>query len=130
MFFLQEILSTEEKKKIYDKHGLKGLQEGTGPDHSDIFSHLFGGFFGGAGGGGGSSRQQQCEPIVLQLTVTLEDFYNGGLEIKRTVDRIFMCGTCSGKGGKPGMNPRRCKGCHGTGMKVTIQHIGGEFQNL
>jgi DnaJ family protein A protein 2 len=125
--FAYEILSDPEKRKIYDKYGYKGLQEGISDmDHADIFSHLFGSsfsrFFGGS-----SHMRQKCEPIVLNQLVTLEDLYIGGKEIKESVDRIVVCNRCDGSGGKPGINPKKCKFCDGTGIKVSIQHLGGNF---
>lgn len=121
--YAYEILSNPEKRNIYDKYGYKGLQEdaaGGGMDHSDIFSHLFGGFFGHSS----SSMKQKCEPIVINQLVTLEDFYNGGKEFKETIDRIMLCNLCSGTGGKAGVNPKKCKFCDGSGVKVHIQYMG------
>lgn len=71
--YAYEILSDPEKRKTYDRYGVKGLQEG-GADTNDMFSHIFGSFFGGSSG---SSRSgpSQCEPIVAQELVTLEDLY-------------------------------------------------------
>lgn len=67
------MLSDPKKKSLYDKYGLKGLQEGghDGPGfgHDDIFSHLMrGGLFGGMGGMGGMrSTNRQGEDTVHQL---------------------------------------------------------------
>lgn len=133
--FAYEILSDPEKRKIYDKYGYKGLQEGGGMDHSDIFSHIFGGMgmgmggmgMGGFFGGGSSHMRQKCEPIVISQLVSLEDLYLGGKEVKEQVDRIVVCNRCDGSGGKPGFSAKTCRSCSGSGMKVTIQHIGGNM---
>uniref|UniRef100_A0A8C4R410 DnaJ homolog subfamily B member 11 n=1 Tax=Eptatretus burgeri TaxID=7764 RepID=A0A8C4R410_EPTBU len=46
-----EVLSNEEKRKIYDRHGEEGIKDGGHQSHGDVFSHFFGDFgfefFGG-----------------------------------------------------------------------------------
>jgi len=44
-----EVLSNEEKRKIYDKYGIDGLKEGGGG--GDPFADILGGLFGKRGGG-------------------------------------------------------------------------------
>ena len=71
------MLSDPKKKEVYDRYGLKGLQEGGDPrgDHfggfgGDIFSELFGHSRGGAGmffGGGGHRGRQRGEDIIKPL---------------------------------------------------------------
>jgi DnaJ-class molecular chaperone len=57
-----EILTSADKKAIYDKYGLEGLKEGGGGGHGgagfDIFDHLFGGGGGGSPGGRGQGKPQ------------------------------------------------------------------------
>eukprot|EP01147_Barroeca_monosierra_P003090 gene3091-8194_t len=75
-----EVLSDDEKRKIYDKHGEEGLKKNAGQHHDpfDMFSSMFGGSFFGFGG---NKQRQQDTPrgadIVLDLQVTLEDLYDG-----------------------------------------------------
>ncbi|CAG9797919.1 unnamed protein product [Chironomus riparius] len=123
--YAYEILSDPDKRKTYDRYGVKGLQEG-GADTNDMFSHIFGSFFGG-GGGGRSSGPQQCEPIVMQELVTLEDLYVGGREIPRKITRIIGCTKCNGQGGK---NVKKCKECRGTGTKIIIHQMGFMTQQI
>lgn len=122
--FAYEVLSDKEKRALYDRHGIKGLQEGGGFD-DDMFGSLFGRFFPGFGfGGPGRSRgPPKCENTVLSVKVTLEDIYNGGKTVPVTYNRINICDKCDGKGGKAGAAVK-CRNCSGTGIKVTIQPIG------
>lgn len=75
--FAYEVLSDPKKRSIYDKHGLKGIQEGT-PDgpfgHDDIFSHLFGGGIFGMGMPGMRSRQHRGEDTVHPLKYAIDFF--------------------------------------------------------
>ena len=73
-----EVLSNEEKRRIYDQEGEEGLNDdgrGGGGDPFDIFSSFFGG--GGGRRGRGRSQKQQLAPLHIQLPVTLKDLYNG-----------------------------------------------------
>lgn len=121
--YAYEILSDPEKRRTYDRYGVKGLQEG-GADANDMFGSIFGQFFGGARG---HSGPQQCEPIAMQELVTLEDLYIGGKEIPRKVTRIICCGKCSGSGGK---NVKKCKECRGTGTKIILHQMGFMTQQI
>ena len=106
---------------------MKGLQDG-GSDDNDMFSHIFGSFFGGGGGGGRSrSGPAQCEPIVTQEAVSLEDLYVGGREISKKVTRVTKCTKCGGAGGK---NVKKCRECRGTGTKIIIHQMGFMTQQI
>lgn len=122
--YAYEILSDPEKKKTYDRYGVKGLQEG-GADANDMFGSIFGQFFGG--GRGGPSGPQQCEPIVIQELVGLDDLYVGGKEIPRKVTRIVLCSKCSGTGGR---NVKKCRDCRGTGTKIILHQMGFMAQQV
>ncbi|XP_032821313.2 dnaJ homolog subfamily B member 11 [Petromyzon marinus] len=75
-----EVLSNEEKRKTYDRHGEEGLKEGGHGSHADAFSHFFGDF-GFEFFGGGSRQQDRNIPrgsdVVMELEVTLEEVYSG-----------------------------------------------------
>lgn len=121
--YAYEILSDPEKRKTYDRYGVKGLQDGGASDN-DMFGSIFGQFFGGRGG---PSGPQQCEPIVMQEVVTLADLYTGGKEIPRKVTRIVCCAKCSGVGGK---NMKKCRECRGTGTKIILHQMGFMTQQV
>ncbi|XP_021892668.1 dnaJ protein homolog ANJ1 [Carica papaya] len=121
-----EVLSDPEKREIYDQFGEDALKEGMGgggPAH-DPFD-IFQSFFGGSPFGGGSSRgrrQRRGEDVVHPLKVSLEDLYLGTSK-KLSLSRNVICSKCNGKGSKSG-NSTKCGGCGGSGMKVSIRHLG------
>ncbi|GJS05244.1 DnaJ protein [Tanacetum coccineum] len=123
-----EVLSDPEKREIYDQYGEDALKEGMGGgggghDPFDIFQSFFGG--GGSPFGGGSSRgrrQRRGEDVVHPLKVSLEDLYNGTSK-KLSLSRSVLCSKCKGKGSKSGAS-MKCAGCQGSGMKVSIRHLG------
>ncbi|XP_066248346.1 dnaJ homolog subfamily A member 2-like [Euwallacea similis] len=125
--YAYEILSDSKKRQLYDRVGLKGLQEGGHHEGDDLFSSLFsgGGLFGGFGGfgGGGSRRRQRGEDTVYPLKVTLEDLYNGKTS-KLQLSKNVVCSQCSGKGSKNGQPAEKCPACSGCGLKITYRAIG------
>lgn len=113
-----EILSDEEKKRAYDRHGEEYLKQG-GPSNagpSDLFSHLF-------GMGGGRARQRKGEDLVFPLKVTLEDLYNGKTT-KVALKKKVICDDCNGKGTPVPNALRTCESCDGRGIKLTLRQLG------
>ncbi|MFT5422419.1 MAG: molecular chaperone DnaJ [Phycisphaerales bacterium] len=137
-----EILSDEQKRKVYDQYGHEGLR-GRGAaahdfrnmDVSDIFSmfnDIFGGSGGGQGGGqnpfGGGARQRIARGFDLETEVSLElkDVLAGATrDVEFT--RLDVCETCTGTGAKPGTSPVPCVTCGGQG-KVQQAGLGGMFR--
>jgi DnaJ-class molecular chaperone len=77
-----EVLSDEDKKAIYDRHGEAGLKQheergggggGGGGGFEDLFSQF------GFGGGGGNRREQEhrTPSVEVPLELTLEQLYKG-----------------------------------------------------
>jgi len=121
-----EVLSDQKKRDIYDRHGEEGLKQqeqhgGGGFDPSNIFSSFFGG--GGFNFGGdmfGNQQEQEedfkGEDIVIPISVTLEDLYNG----KRIPFRRVRTAH------EDGAEPRECKCRQGNTIRMTI--VNGVLQ--
>lgn len=121
-----EVLSNDDKRRIYDQFGHEGLKgQGFDPgftDFSDIFSafsDIFGGAFGGGRGRGGQ-RIRRGADLEMRLVV---DFMDAAHGITRAVDitRRVHCDTCDGDGLKPGASASTCDMCGGRGQ-VIQQH--------
>jgi DnaJ family protein A protein 1 len=95
-----EVLANEDKRRIYDAHGEQGIKEGGGGGggmHSpmDIFDMFFGG--GGGGFGGGRHRgPRRTKNLMHQLSVSLEEMYNGTTR-KLALQKNVICGDCEGE---------------------------------
>lgn len=127
-----EVLSDDEKRRIYDQFGEEGLKQGAGGnggfnmDPSSIFEHFFGG--GGSEFGFGNffgQQQRNRNPeddlkgvdIRLPLHVTLEDLYKGN------VYQISRIRTAH----KENAKPRACK-CREKVTRMVI--INGHMQQV
>jgi molecular chaperone DnaJ len=132
-----EVLSDDQKRKIYDTHGHDGLKRGGGPathdfrhmNAEDIFS-MFNDIFGG-GGGGGFGGQRRGGPargydLETEVSITLEDVL-AGVEKSVEFTRMDVCEKCGGSGAKPGTKPQKCPTCGGHG-KVQQSGLGGMFR--
>jgi len=104
-----EILSDKEKREKYDKYGLEGVSD---DDHGhgggdDLFNMFFGG-----GGRRSSGGRRKGPNVTHQLSVTLEDLYNGKT-VKMSVKRKVIVGEC-----------KTCDKCRGQGAVMEIRQIG------
>ena len=59
---------------------------------------------------------RRTKNLVHQLSVSLEDMYNGTVR-KLALQKNVICDGCEGIGGKPGA-VQKCPNCRGTGMQV------------
>ncbi len=140
-----EILSDNDKRALYDRHGHAGVNNGgrgggfgggAGMNMDDIFSQfgdvfgddIFGSFFGGGrrGGGGGSrTRGVRGSNLRIKIKLTYEEIAKGvSKNIK--VKKYVSCGTCSGSGAKDKGSVQTCTGCGGSGQvrKVSNTFLG------
>jgi len=95
-----EVLSDSEKRELYNRYGEEGVERGGPSDGVSIFDLLRGGPRAGRKGG----RQSRPKPqnITENITITLEDSYQGTtipLTIKyKTAKSCTMCEMCGGQG--------------------------------
>ncbi|XP_062864759.1 dnaJ homolog subfamily A member 1 isoform X2 [Trichomycterus rosablanca] len=124
-----EVLSDAQKREVYDRGGETAIKEGGSTGGCGGFSSpmdIFDMFFGG---GGRMRRERKGKNIVHQLTVTLEDLYNGATR-KLAVQKNVICERCEGRGGRKGAVDV-CQSCRGTGVQVRLhQLIPGMVQQI
>jgi molecular chaperone DnaJ len=132
-----EVLSDENKRKMYDQTGRvdfgAGRSDFTWQDFShyddfsdlrDIFSRIFGGNFGFGGSNDFFSGMQNSGPnldLITSVDVGLEEAYYGST---RTIkyQRNAPCQACNGTGSKDGKMVT-CPTCHGSGQ---IRNVRGQ----
>lgn len=132
--FAYEVLSNPEKRRLYDQGGEQAIKEGGmgGGGGMGNPMDIFDMFFGGGdpfGRGGGRRGPRRTKNLVHQLSVSLEDMYNGTTR-KLALQKNVICDSCEGVGGKAGA-VQKCPNCRGTGMQVRIQQLGpGMMQQI
>uniref|UniRef100_A0A8C8AY63 Uncharacterized protein n=1 Tax=Otus sunia TaxID=257818 RepID=A0A8C8AY63_9STRI len=121
-----EVLSDAHKRALYDRGGERAMKEGGLGNRGgssgfgspmDIFDLFFG---GGVRMRGRADRRGKT--VVHQLSVSLEDLYNGTTR-KLSLQKNIICRKCGGCGVREGAQ-RRCPKCHGSGMEVRIHQLG------
>lgn len=124
-----EILSDDQKRKIYDTHGKNGLKG----HHFQNSDNIFNMFFSGMNGFSNMFRQEPRKPqkmpnVLYPMNVNLEDVYNGIIK-KLRVQRQRVCVACDGSGYKINANKIQCHICKSQGYITHTQRIPG-FGNV
>ncbi|HCC48225.1 MAG TPA: molecular chaperone DnaJ [Elusimicrobia bacterium] len=127
-----EVLSTPEKRQVYDQFGADGLKAGAGggrggfqgADLGDMFGDLFENLFSqGQGGGRGKPRSRRGADLKEEVEITLEEAFSG-VKVPLTIERTEVCGECEGTGARGKSGIKKCPTCHGTGR---VQYSQGFF---
>ncbi len=131
-----EVLSDEQKRKVYDQYGHSGLKGGMGgatathgfTNIEDIFS-MFGDIFGGMGGrpgAGGRRGPARGYDLETEVEIDLAEVLTG-TQVDVEFTRLDVCQTCTGSGAKPGSTPVPCETCAGHGQVIQTG-FGGMFR--
>lgn len=139
-----EVLSDENKRKMYDQYGHDAFKSGGaggfgggGFSSMDEALRTFMGAFGGRGGdsifesffGGGfegsgrSNYAQQGASKKVSITITFAEAAKG-VEKEIAVTNYVNCSKCQGKGAESSADISNCSTCRGTGQ---VHHNRGFF---
>ena len=113
-----DVLSDENKRKIYDtkgEEGLKDFEQGSNDiDPTEIFANFF-----------QQQRHNQNEmklQVVIPVQVTLDEIFTGRKKIVE-YERIIDCDSCDSTGSID-KNSYICNKCDGTGFITITRQIG------
>lgn len=137
-----EILYDEQKREIYDTHGMSAFNGsgepgmGGAPDMDDLFAQMFGGMgMGGMPGGMGGmpgmggmggmpgGRPGRSPDETQEYDIKLEDMYKGKT-VKFASIKNVICSLCDGKGGKEKAKAKKCSTCDGVGFQEVLKSMG------
>ncbi|KAJ9150741.1 Heat shock protein DNAj [Pleurostoma richardsiae] len=121
-----EILRDEEKRHLYDTHGMAAFDPARGGgaggpevDLNDILAQMF----GMGVGGGGPRRARRGHDEEQQYEVTLEELYRGKT-VRFAANKQVICSQCKGNGAKDKVKPQQCDRCKGAGIQEAFRQIG------
>lgn len=107
-----DILSNEEKRRLYDQFGEEGLQ-GNGDPMANMFRHM----------------NQPRQPVMqIKQTISLDDYFKLNT-IAINLTRNIKCKTCDATG----FNDKRnhlCRQCNGSGIIVQMIRNGPMVQQI
>ncbi len=151
-----EVLSDENKKRVYDQYGEEGLKgAGMGGMGAGGFATMeealktFMGAFGSMGGGGGSIFEtffgfdsstderelRKGSSKKVNITISFEEAITG-VDKEIAITNYITCSICSGTGAKSSRDIKTCPTCRGSGqlfqtrgffsMSTTCSNCSGE----
>jgi molecular chaperone DnaJ len=124
-----EVLSDQEKRRMYDLGGDPFGRSAAGQGAGFSFTDIMDAFFGGAGGAGGAQgrgprpRTRRGQDALVRIEIELAEAAFG-IERELKVDTAVLCGVCQGTGAAAGSQPVTCETCHGRGE---VQHVQRSF---
>jgi len=124
-----EVLSSSERREVYDRFGHEGLRSGGFTPTFDLgsLSDLFSAFFGDDLFGVGARRARRGADIGAEVEIELVEAATG--VTKQVPFQVTVpCGTCAGSGAEPGTSPVQCTSCGGSGrLQQVSRSVFGEF---
>ena len=122
-----EVLSDEEKRKIYDVSGEEGLKGGMpgNVDPFEMFASMFGGNFGFSTNNNREVRIQKNKETVFYLKVSLKDVYTGRKKkLKVTKKAIVSKETKEAVENNLERTWSKCSSCQGQGAIMEMRQMG------
>ena len=121
-----DILSDDDRRRIYDRYGFEGLESrGYEPtthgfgSFADIFDAFFGGDPFGGFGRGGRAGPVQGGDVAVEVSVSLEEAARGtAAEVQ--YDVVDRCRRCHGNRAQPGTPIEACQRCGGSGQLRSV----------
>ncbi|OMJ72684.1 hypothetical protein SteCoe_28818 [Stentor coeruleus] len=113
-----EILSDPDKRKVYDKYGENGINQGrSAHDHEpqDLFDLL-----SGRAQRGRPQGERKSPDTTHKLSVTLSELYHGVTK-NLSINRNRVCIECKGQGGS---KVNICSECKGRGNVTKLIQLG------
>ncbi len=124
-----EVLSSSERRELYDRFGHEGLRSGGFVPTFDLgnLSDLFSAFFGDDLFGVGGRRARRGADAGAEIEIELVE---AALGVTREVpfEVAVACEACKGSGAEPGTSPVECSACGGSGrLQQVSRSVFGEF---
>jgi molecular chaperone DnaJ len=112
-----QVLSDEQKRRVYDQFGHAGLEgaSGAGAGMGDVFSHMQDLFSEMFSGGFGQPRARRGSDLRVQQRLAFKEAVFG-CKREVVIHAPARCMDCSGTGAKPGTKPETCPQCRGSGQ--------------
>ncbi|KAH7824153.1 putative chaperone DnaJ domain protein [Monocercomonoides exilis] len=116
--YAYEVLSDPDKRRTYDQHGEKAVQQGQTSGGNDPLS-IFKRFMGGQDTTPGKKQKQPGRDLPAILECDLEELYIG-TSVDIVVNHRTICPKCAGTGAKRG-GMTTCPHCNGKGAYLQQQ---------
>ena len=127
-----QVLSDPDRRASYDQFGHAGANGGASRGFEGFegfggLGDIFESFFGGGQRSRGPERGRDLE---YRTTITFMEAVFGA-EKEFEIDRVEVCGRCSGSRAEPGTSAVQCATCSGSGQVRRIQRsIFGQFAQM